>query len=86
MPTIVHYNLVQGATDPNDIFALGAGGRMKVSKRVSINAEYYYQLQDFKLPGTTNSISIGADIETGGHVFQLYCTNSAGMNGAHLHL
>lgn len=79
MPTMVHYNLVQGATDPNDIFALGVGGRMKLSKRVSVNVEYYYQLNEFKLPGTTNSLSVGFDIETGGHVFQVYCTNSTGM-------
>ncbi len=79
MPTIVHYNLVTGATDPNDIFALGAGGRMKLNKRVSVNVEYYYQLDEFKLPGTTNSLSVGFDIETGGHVFQVYCTNSTGM-------
>ncbi len=79
MPTIIHYNLVQGANDPNDVFAIGAGGRMKLSKRVSLNLEYYYQLPDYKLPGTTNSLAIGVDIETGGHVFQLYCTNSTGM-------
>jgi len=79
MPTIIHYNLVQGANDPNDVFAIGGGGRMKLSKRVSLNLEYYYQLPDYKLPGTTNSLAIGVDIETGGHVFQLYCTNSTGM-------
>jgi Membrane bound beta barrel domain (DUF5777) len=79
MPTIVHYNLVEGADDPNDLFSLGIGGRMKLSKRVSINLEYYYQLPDYKFEGTENSLSIGFDIETGGHVFQLYCTNSTGM-------
>lgn len=79
MPTIIHYNLVEGVNDPNDVFSIGAGGRMKLSKRVSINAEYYYQLPDYKLPETINSLSIGFDIETGGHVFQLYVTNSSGM-------
>jgi len=79
MPTIIHYNLVQGVNDPNDVFSIGAGSRMKLSKRVSINVEYYYQLPDYKLPETTNSLSIGFDIETGGHVFQLYVTNSSGM-------
>lgn len=79
MPTIVHYNLVPEATDPNDLFSVGIGGRMKISKRTSLNVEYYYQLPDYKLPGTTNSLAIGFDIETGGHVFQLYCTNSTGM-------
>ena len=79
MPTWIHYNLVQGANDPNDIFALGAGGRIKLNKRVSINAEYYYQFPGYQLPGTTNSISVGVDIETGGHVFQINVTNSDGM-------
>jgi Membrane bound beta barrel domain (DUF5777) len=79
MPTVVHYNLVPTADDPNDLFSLGMGGRIKLSKRVSLNLEYYYQLPDFKFDETTNSLSIGFDIETGGHVFQVYCTNSTGM-------
>jgi Membrane bound beta barrel domain (DUF5777) len=79
MPTLVHYNLVESANDPNDLFSLGIGGRMKLSKRVSVNLEYYYQLPDYKFDGTTNSLAIGFDIETGGHVFQVYCTNSTGM-------
>lgn len=79
MPTLVHYNLVPLTSDPNDIIALGIGGRQKISKRVSINVEYYYQLPDYKLSNTTNSLSFGFDIETGGHVFQLHVTNSPGM-------
>jgi hypothetical protein len=80
MPTVVHHNLVQGASDPNDIIALGFGGRQKISKRVSINGEYYYVLPGHKLPGTYNSLSFGVDIETGGHVFQLHFTNTRGMS------
>ncbi len=80
MPTFVHQNLVTGANDPNDLFAIGIGGRQKITKRISINVEYYYQLEDYKLPGTRNSLSVGFDIETGGHVFQLHFTNSPGMN------
>lgn len=79
MPSIVHYNLVEGADFPNDLFSVGFGGRMKLSKRISLNLEYYYQLPDYKFEGTTNSLAIGFDIETGGHVFQVYCTNSTGM-------
>ncbi|MBP6688149.1 MAG: hypothetical protein KA160_09855, partial [Lacibacter sp.] len=41
MPTMVHYNLVPKATDPNDILALGIGGRQRITKMVSVNAEYY---------------------------------------------
>jgi hypothetical protein len=86
MPSYVHYNLAQVSTDPNDIFALGIGGRIKLSKRLSFNAEYYHILpisliegENYMLPGTHNSLAVGFDIETGGHVFQLHFTNSTGM-------
>ena len=80
MPTYSHRNLVTLASEPNDLIAIGIGGRQKISKRVSFNAEYYYQLPDYKLAGTTNALSVGFDIETGGHVFQLHFTNSQGMS------
>ena len=71
-------NLLYGQTRKNT-FAIGIGGRLKVSKRISINAEYYYQLPDTKPGVKFNSLSLGVDIETGGHVFQLHLTNSNGM-------
>jgi hypothetical protein len=80
MPSFTHRNLVSLAHDPNDLIAIGIGGRQKLNKRISFNAEYYYQLPNYKLKGTTNSLSIGFDIETGGHVFQLHFTNSRGMS------
>jgi Membrane bound beta barrel domain (DUF5777) len=80
MPTYTHRNLVQLASESNDLIAIGIGGRQKLSKRISLNFEYYYQLPDYKLHNTTNSLSVGFDIETGGHVFQLHFTNSQGMS------
>jgi hypothetical protein len=80
MPTYIHRNLVQLTADPNDLLAIGIGGRQKLSKRVSLNVEYYYQLPGYKLTNSTNSLSLGFDIETGGHVFQLHFTNSQGMS------
>jgi hypothetical protein len=77
LPTLVHRNLVALKTDKHDLLALGFGGRVKLSRRVSINAEYFYQFD--KLPGTQNCLSIGVDIETGGHVFQLIFTNASAM-------
>ena len=79
MPTFVHQNLVPLATDNNNMFAIGVGGRQKITRRTSFNAEYYYQLPSTQLSGSTNSLSLGFDIETGGHVFQLHVTNSQGM-------
>jgi len=80
-PTYVHRNLVPTELDPNDIFALGAGARIKLSKRISLNGEYYYVANPatYLSQQTYNPLSIGFDIETGGHVFQLFFTNSVGM-------
>jgi hypothetical protein len=75
-PTMVHRNLVTLISDPNDLFSIGIGGRMKLTRRTSINVEYYYQLDQTKPQNTTNCLSVGFDIETGGHVFQLTFTNS----------
>lgn len=80
MPSYLHRNLVTLAAEPNGQIAIGIGGRQKLSKRISLNAEYYYQLPQYKLAGTSNSLLVGVDIETGGHVFQLHFTNSQGMS------
>lgn len=79
MPTLVHKNLVQLATDKNDILGLGVGGRIKLSKRMALTWDYTYVLDG--LPdGYYNPLSLGLDIETGGHVFQLHISNATGMN------
>jgi hypothetical protein len=80
IPTFLHYNLVPTVDDKNDVFALGLGGRMKITRRMSINAEYDI-LPKNQVVSTTvhNSFSLGWDIETGGHVFQLVFSNSQSM-------
>lgn len=78
-PTVVHRNLVRTSSEANDVYSLGIGGRMKLNKRTSFNVEYIYVLPDQLAPGYRNSFSIGFDIETGGHVFQLHFTNSTSM-------
>ncbi|MEZ7925032.1 MAG: DUF5777 family beta-barrel protein [Flavobacteriales bacterium] len=77
-PTYIHRNLVELESINNDYLALGLGGRYKLTKRVSLNAEYFHQLERPN-ENFTNSLSLGFDIETGGHVFQLHITNSQGM-------
>lgn len=79
MPSMVHYNLAPAPNTNNNLYALGVGGRLKMTRRISLNAEYYYQLPSTQYEGTTNSLALGFDIETGGHVFQLYFTNSTGI-------
>jgi hypothetical protein len=80
-PTFVHRNLVATELDPNDLYSMGAGGRMKLTKRISINAEYYYLFnpKSYMSQQVYNPLTIGFDIETGGHVFQLLFTNSLAM-------
>lgn len=78
-PTYIHYNTVPSSIDPKDIFALGIGTKIKISKHISINGEYYYSFNPFESINTKNSIAFGLDIETGGHVFQLIFTNSRAM-------
>jgi hypothetical protein len=81
-PTYIHRNLVATELDRNDVFAMGFGARYKLSKHMSLNAEYYYAyLPNRKSLNTRyyNSASVGIDIETGGHVFQIMLTNSQGM-------
>ena len=79
-PTYLHYNLVPTVTDKNDIFALGLGGRMKITKRMSVNAEYDIVPRNQVVSTTVhNSFSLGWDIETGGHVFQLVFSNSQSL-------
>jgi hypothetical protein len=80
-PSYLHRNLVVTELDPNDIYALGAGARLKLSKRISLNGEYYYiaNPKTYMSQQIYNPLSLGFDIETGGHVFQLFFTNSLGM-------
>ena len=78
-PTLVHYNLVPNESDKNDMLSVGIGARQKLTKRISINVEYYYQIPGYKFEESVNPLSIGFDIQTGGHVFQLMFTNAIGM-------
>jgi hypothetical protein len=78
-PILIHRNLKEAGEKSNDTYAIEFGGRVKVSKRVSINADYVYRISPETNSPYTNSLSLGVDIETGGHVFQLHITNSQGM-------
>lgn len=80
-PVWIHRNLVPATIDSNDMFALGVASRYKISRRTSINVEYYPVLSPSwdHAVSYRNSLSVGFDIETGGHVFQLMLSNTTGM-------
>lgn len=91
VPTHVHFNLVSTQAESNDIFSLGLGMRHKITRQIAITAEYIYQFNPLEtnlqssaldiIPQVNeNSLSFGVDIETGGHVFQIFLTNSRGVS------
>lgn len=77
---LVHNNLVPVHTRSNDIYALGVGARIKLTKRVAITGDYFYNFNGLEENVNYNPLSVGFDIETGGHVFQLHFSNAVGMN------
>lgn len=84
-PTMVHFNYVETSDQPNDLYSLGMAGRVKVTNRIAITAEYnlgltdnFYYVEGVKTP-YEDALSLGVDIETGGHVFQFHITNSRGL-------
>ena len=79
-PIFVHRNLVALATDENDVYAIGVGARFKLSKRIAFVADYHYIAKGLDKDIYKDPLSVGFDIETGGHVFQLHFSNATGMN------
>lgn len=78
-PTLVHRNQIISG-DENDIYAVGMGARHKLSKRFAVVLDYFYVVNGIPADQLNNPLSIGIDIETGGHVFQLHFSNAIGMN------
>ena len=78
-PSLLHRNLVESTAVENDVYSIAIAGRQKLTKRMAINVEYIYNLNGQIDPKYFNSLSVGVDIETGGHVFQLHFTNSTSM-------
>ena len=77
-PILVHKNLYDELTEQKNTYLLGTGARFKISKRLSINLDYAARLNLPKAYDYTyhNPMTLGLDIETGGHVFQLVLSNS----------
>jgi Membrane bound beta barrel domain (DUF5777) len=79
-PVFVHKNLYEPLYEKKDQFVMTGGGRMKISKRMSINLEYAKRLNEPKSEKYYDALTAGLDIETGGHVFQMVLSNSQVMN------
>lgn len=81
-PTLFHENFVDNAEQDNTQYAIGIGGRYKLSKRWSLNIDYAAHLNRASNSVYKNPLSIGFDLDTGGHVFQMHFTSSQGIHEA----
>ena len=81
-PTFFHENFVADDLQDNSQYAIGFGGRYKITNRWSINADYAAHLNRASGSIYKNPLSIGVDLETGGHVFQMHFTSSQGIHEA----
>ena len=79
MPSYVHRNLVDSASEANDIYAIGIAPKVQVAKFLAIGMEYYFVPEDLLGENYQSALSFGFDIKTKGHVFQLHVSNSRGM-------
>lgn len=90
VPTYQHRNFViakinadNGFAETNDLVSFGIGGRLKLTTRLSIIADYYYTISKYRQNNSANPfynpLAVGIEIETGGHVFHLNFTNASGI-------
>ena len=82
-PSVVHFNLVPTAQDPNTTAHITLGARYKISNRMALTGESTLLSNREFSSGEryTTPFALGVDIETGGHVFQLHISNTRAMNG-----
>ncbi|MCB0475040.1 MAG: hypothetical protein KDC69_05150 [Flavobacteriaceae bacterium] len=81
-PIYLHENFVMNDLQNNNQYAIGGGGRFKLSNRTSINVDYVHHLNRAENSVFKNPLSLGFDIETGGHVFQILFSNAQPMYDA----
>ncbi len=79
-PTFFHENFVIDDNQDNSQYAIGVGGRYKIAKRWSVNIDYAAHLNRSSTSTFKDPLSIGVDLDTGGHVFQMHFSNSQGIH------
>ena len=79
-PIFFHENFVIDDNQDNSQFAIGMGGRYKITNHCSINVDYAAHLNRESTSPYKNPLSVGVDLETGGHVFQMHFSSSQGIH------
>tara|TARA_R110000868_G_scaffold114364_2_gene306556 strand:- start:5787 stop:6629 length:843 start_codon:yes stop_codon:yes gene_type:complete len=78
-PSLSHYNLVEQNME-NNMFSVAFGGRLKISPQTAIIVDYSQPITKYDNTNPRPGISLGAEIATSGHVFQLFMTNYNGLS------
>lgn len=81
-PMIAHFNLVSG-TNPNQLFGLGILFNYELSDRFALSAEYLPVIGT-RNAGTHDAMAVALNIDTGGHIFQLFLTSSQWHGEQHI--
>lgn len=78
-PMISHFNRVWSEGEQKQLYGLGILGNVNLNRRFSISAEYLPVIGE-RNPGTSDAMAIALNIDTGGHVFQIFFTSSQWHN------
>lgn len=78
-PLWLHSNYEIRTGGQINIYALDMAARIRFSEKIGFIAEYINVLTKTNFTGT-NPLTLGIDIKTGGHQFQLIFSNSQGLN------
>jgi len=86
-PTYIRRNTTADYDGQHDLFAVGIGGRLKVSRRMALVMDYFLPFRSTAskeryadaITALYNPLGIGLEIETGGHVFNLNFTNATAI-------
>lgn len=76
-PVYAHFNKVFEG-EKNDTYGLIMAGRFKLTDHMAFAMEYIPQIN--KAKGNYNMFTVGVNIETGSHVFQLFISNTEYYN------
>lgn len=88
LPSYLHRNFIKQsinannkAEDTNGLFSLGFGARIKVTKRMCLIGDYFYNFSPYFQNNTSvyNPLALGFELETGGHIFSMFFTNSPAL-------
>ena len=78
-PTFIHRNFVESADADNDVWGIGFAARYLFAEKYSVTMDYHYLLSKYTADNYNNSLTLGFNVITAGHVFSLFATNSLGL-------